>query len=77
MLGVWVLIFHRPPLNASVNARQNDLNERASFITAFWGQAISGAFDLIVSNPPYIVPHDVATLDPEVRFRSVVGPCWR
>ena len=66
--GVGVDISQAAVECASVNARQNDLNERASFITAFWGQAISGAFDLIVSNPPYIVPHDVATLDPEVRF---------
>lgn len=53
---------------ARANAFRNGFGERACFITGSWGQGISGAFDLVVSNPPYIVPQDVPFLEPEVRL---------
>jgi release factor glutamine methyltransferase len=31
-----------------------------------WTQALCGAFDLIVSNPPYIARDEIAMLEPEV-----------
>jgi release factor glutamine methyltransferase len=31
-----------------------------------WTQALRGPFDLIVSNPPYIAGHEIASLEPEV-----------
>ena len=32
-----------------------------------WGDGVAGAFDLIVSNPPYIRSDEIAGLDREVR----------
>lgn len=40
---------------------------RATFQQADWFAGLTGHFDLIVSNPPYIAAADVATLSPEVR----------
>jgi release factor glutamine methyltransferase len=39
----------------------------ALFIACNYGAAIEGPIDLIVSNPPYIARHEIATLEPEVR----------
>lgn len=39
----------------------------ADFIESDWFAAISGGFDLIVSNPPYIALDEMAGLSPEVR----------
>ena len=38
-----------------------------SFIACDYAAALSGAFDLIVSNPPYIRSADIAGLAAEVR----------
>jgi release factor glutamine methyltransferase len=51
---------------ASDNARRLGLN-RANFIACDMAAALGGPFDLIVSNPPYIVSGDIAALAPEVR----------
>jgi release factor glutamine methyltransferase len=40
---------------------------RASFIACDYGAAIGGPIDVLVSNPPYIPRHAIATLEPEVR----------
>lgn len=40
---------------AAANARALQLHERAAFVAGDWGDALrAGAFDLVVSNPPYI-----------------------
>ena len=39
---------------AERNAKQLGVSERCQFIRSDWFAAIEGAFDLIVSNPPYI-----------------------
>ncbi len=49
------------------NAAQLDLTARASFATGDWWNAVSGRFDLIVSNPPYIAADEMAGLPPDVR----------
>jgi release factor glutamine methyltransferase len=49
------------------NAEQLGLSNRASFIHSNWFENISGAFNLIVSNPPYIPAADIADLEIEVR----------
>ena len=41
--------------------------ERTAFIHCDYAAALSGPFDLIVSNPPYIRTADIAGLAPEVR----------
>lgn len=62
-------------LGATVTARSNatvlGLVERAYFFVGDWGTAISGGFDVIASNPPYVagaalaeLPHEVALYDP-------------
>jgi release factor glutamine methyltransferase len=48
------------------NAHRLNL-DRATFIACDMGAALSGPFDLIVSNPPYIASDDIAALAPEVR----------
>jgi len=52
---------------AEANARRLGLIERASFVQCDYAAALSGPFDLIVSNPPYIRSSDIATLDTDVR----------
>lgn len=52
---------------ATANAARNHLGDRASFQTGNWGDGLAERFDLVVSNPPYIPSHDIASLDPEVR----------
>lgn len=49
------------------NAQQLGLADRASFIRCDYASALSGPFDLIVSNPPYIRSADIAALDRDVR----------
>lgn len=52
---------------ARANAEQNKLNARAQFVCCNLADGVSGPFDLVVSNPPYIARAEIATLDPEVR----------
>jgi release factor glutamine methyltransferase len=49
------------------NAMQLGLADRATFIACDYAAALSGRFDLIVSNPPYIRSADIAHLATEVR----------
>ncbi|MFC0409489.1 peptide chain release factor N(5)-glutamine methyltransferase [Roseomonas elaeocarpi] len=51
---------------AGRNAARNGLAERAAFVTGSWDDALSGQFDLIVSNPPYIETDAIDGLMPEV-----------
>ncbi len=52
---------------ASANASVLGVASRLSFIQGDWFSAVVGRFDLIISNPPYIVAATIATLEPEVR----------
>jgi release factor glutamine methyltransferase len=49
------------------NARHLGLASRAAFVACDYASALSGPFDLIVSNPPYIRSADIASLGIEVR----------
>ncbi|TCI00108.1 peptide chain release factor N(5)-glutamine methyltransferase [Roseococcus sp. SYP-B2431] len=51
---------------ASRNAARNGLEDRGSFLAGRWAEAISGRFDVILSNPPYIESGAIAGLMPEV-----------
>ena len=51
---------------AARNARTNGLADRAAFLAGDWATAITGRFDLVLSNPPYIPTADLAALMPEV-----------
>ena len=49
------------------NARALGLGSRAAFVACDYGAALAGEVDLVVSNPPYVVSGDIATLQSEVR----------
>ena len=52
---------------AAGNARDLGLEDRARFLESDWFAKVGGAFDLIVSNPPYIAAAEMPGLAPEVR----------
>ena len=52
---------------ATLNAARLGLGGRARFEVGDWLSEVSGRFDLIVSNPPYIPTEDLAGLDRAVR----------
>jgi release factor glutamine methyltransferase len=58
-------------LPAAAQARANlaacGFAMRASVVVGCWGEALRGPFDIVVSNPPYIVSRDIAGLQREVR----------
>lgn len=51
---------------AAENARRLGVEGRARFVAADWFEGLSGQFDLIVANPPYIAAGEIAALSPEV-----------
>jgi release factor glutamine methyltransferase len=51
---------------ATANASDLGLAGRAAFRLGRWSEGLSGPFDLIVSNPPYIPSGDIDGLMPEV-----------
>jgi len=51
---------------AQMNADRLGLKARARFLVGDWVTAIGAAFDVIVSNPPYIPRGDIPGLAPEV-----------
>lgn len=52
---------------AAENARDLGLSDRFQAVSSDWFDAISGRFDLIVSNPPYIRSEEIKTLEADVR----------
>ena len=51
------------------NADTLELAHRACFAVGDWGSALGGEFDLVITNPPYIVDAELPALAPEiVRF---------
>jgi release factor glutamine methyltransferase len=72
---------HRPGAAriARENAARLGLATRASFAVGDWGAAVSGVFDAIVANPPYIASATIPHLPAEVRDydppRALDGGC--
>lgn len=52
---------------ARENAEMAGLSRRFASLKSDWLAGVTGRFDLIVSNPPYIPRHEIATLEKEVR----------
>ena len=63
-------------VGAAMTARRNaaalGLAERARFLVGDWGTAVSGKFDAIAANPPYIAGAALADLPREV---ALYDPC--
>jgi release factor glutamine methyltransferase len=55
---------------ASQNAGSLGLSERVKFVASDYFSAVSGTFDVIVSNPPYVRTADIESLAREVRFHE-------
>lgn len=51
---------------AQANATALGLGARVTFLEGDWGQGLEGPFDVVVSNPPYIVAGEIDGLAPEV-----------
>ena len=64
--GVGIDIVEGAVRTAMGNAAALDFANRAVFFVSDWGAAISGRFDAIVANPPYIATEDLALLPREV-----------
>jgi release factor glutamine methyltransferase len=64
--GVGVDLSHDALAIARQNASALGLHERFMFLHGNWFEGVSGSFDLIISNPPYIESAVVPTLEPEV-----------
>lgn len=52
---------------AQINAKNNNVAERAAFQKGNWGESIDESFDLIVSNPPYIDSKTIQNLNESVK----------
>lgn len=57
---------------AQANALALSMNERAVFLVGDFVDAISGSFDIILSNPPYIKRADLSHLQREVSLHDPV-----
>ncbi|MGE0259769.1 MAG: peptide chain release factor N(5)-glutamine methyltransferase [Alphaproteobacteria bacterium] len=65
--GVGIDIAPGAATTARDNAERLGLGARARFVAASWAAALSGRFDAIVANPPYIERSAIPALPPEVR----------
>jgi release factor glutamine methyltransferase len=50
---------------ARANAERLDVE--ATFVESSWADALDGAFDLVISNPPYVTTGELAVVDRDVR----------
>ncbi len=53
---------------AAVNAERTGLGERVALVHRDLAEGLPGGpYDLVVSNPPYVLPEEIDALEPEVR----------
>ncbi|BCJ89734.1 release factor glutamine methyltransferase [Terrihabitans soli] len=57
---------------AAANGRRLGFDGRAEFRVSDWDEGVEGQFDLILSNPPYILREDIEKLAPEVRLHDPI-----
>jgi len=65
--GVGTDISREALRTAQANADLLGFARRAAFVACDYAMALSGVFDLIVSNPPYVRSADIGSLATEVR----------
>jgi release factor glutamine methyltransferase len=65
-VGVGVDVSEAALAVARANGEALGLAERVEWRSADWGEGLDGGFDLILSNPPYIVSMEIDGLAPEV-----------
>lgn len=65
--GIGIDLSEEASLTAAANAALNGMTDRASFRQGNWTEGLTGGFDLILSNPPYIPSAEIAGLSVEVR----------
>lgn len=65
--GVGTDISEAALATANINASNLGLIHRAAFVKSDYAAALSGPFDLIVSNPPYIRLEEIGKLEIDVR----------
>ncbi|CAK7191981.1 Release factor glutamine methyltransferase [Commensalibacter sp. Nvir] len=59
---------------AKKNAERAKLRDRLAFVQSDWASSISGKFDVVISNPPYIPTSNIETLMPDVKnFEPLVA----
>ena len=64
--GVGVDLVPEAAMLAAKNAAALGMADRAVFLAGSWAGALTGQFDLVLSNPPYIRAGDIPELMPEV-----------
>ena len=52
---------------AKINASENNVSEKLLFIQSNLFEEVSGSYDIIVSNPPYIETREIEALQVEVK----------
>jgi release factor glutamine methyltransferase len=68
--GVGVDIAPKAVEVAAANGRRLGFAGRAEFVVSDWDEKVEGSFDLVLSNPPYILREDIEKLAPEVRLHD-------
>ena len=65
--GVGIDLSERAVEAAQSNAERHGVASRAQFHVGNWAESIRESFDVVVSNPPYIVKNEIETLDESVQ----------
>lgn len=65
--GLGIDVSNEALIVAARNIARHGLQDRAEVRSGNWMEEISGGWDVIVSNPPYIRSSDISGLEPDVR----------
>lgn len=68
--GVGIDLSEAACLQASANVALHGVVERAEIVQSDWFDAVTGRFDLIVANPPYLAQSEMADVAPELSLHE-------